>query len=55
MVAELSTDRQHWKEVGRRNDVFATWTLTFPSTTARYIKLKVARVSTLHLKAVEAR
>jgi len=55
LVAELSTDRQHWKEVGRRTDVFSTWTLTFPSTTARYIKLKVARVSTLHLKSVEAR
>jgi len=55
LVAELSTDRQHWKEVGRRTEGFTTWTLTFPPTTARYLKLKVARVSTLHLKAVEAR
>ena len=55
LVAELSTDRLHWKEVGRRTEGFTTWTATFPPTTARYIKLKVARVSTLHLKAVEAR
>jgi len=55
LVAELSTDRQHWKEVGRRTEGFTTWTVTFPATSARYIRLKVARVSTLHLKSVEAR
>jgi len=55
LVAELSTDRVHWKEVGRRADVFSTWTIKFPPTAVRYIRLKVARVSTLHLKAVEAR
>lgn len=54
LVAEVSTDRVHWKEVGRRTEAFTTWTLTFPATSARYIRLKVARVSTLHLKAVEA-
>jgi len=55
LVAELSTDRQHWKEVGRRADAFTTWTVRFPATSARYIRLKVARVSTFHLKSVEAR
>ena len=55
LVAEVSTDRQHWKEVGRRTEGFSTWPLTFPATSARYIRLKVARVSTFHLKSVEAR
>ena len=55
LVAEVSSDRQHWKEVGRRTDAFTTWTVKFPATDARYLRLKVARVSTLHLKAVEAR
>lgn len=55
LVAEVSSDRQHWKEVGRRTEAFTTWTDTFPATSARYIRLKVPRVSTLHLKAVEAR
>jgi len=55
LVAEVSTDRLHWKEVGRRTEAFTTWTDSFPATTARYIRLKVARVSTLHLKSVEAR
>lgn len=55
LVALLSTDRQHWKEVGRRTEPFTSWTVKFPPTTARYVKLMVDRVSTLHLKAVEAR
>jgi hypothetical protein len=55
LVAEVSSDRQHWKEVGRRTEPFTSWTDSFPPTSARYIRLKVPRVSTLHLKAVEAR
>lgn len=55
LIADVSTDRQHWKEVGRRTDAFTTWTDKFPATSVRYIRLKVGRVSTLHLKAVEAR
>jgi hypothetical protein len=55
LVAEVSIDRLHWKEVGRRAETFSTWTVAFPATSVRYIRLKVPRVTTLHLKAVEAR
>jgi len=55
LIAEVSTDRLHWKEVGRRAEAFSSWTVKFPATSVRYIRLKVPRVTTLHLKSVEAR
>ena len=33
--------------------VFSTWLATFPPQTPRYFRLKVARLSTLHLEAVQ--
>jgi len=50
LVVEVSTDGQHWTEVGRKDDQFATWTAKFSSRPARYVKLHVDRRSTLHLK-----
>jgi len=55
LVVEVSLDRKQWTEVARKADEFSTWTASFPSRTARYVRLKVARVSVLHLKNVEVR
>jgi hypothetical protein len=55
LVAEISDDRASWTTIGRRETEFSTWTLTFPPKTARYIKLRVARMSTFHLKDVALR
>jgi hypothetical protein len=55
LVAEISNDRVSWQEIGRRENDFANWTATFPPKTARYLRLRVARYSTLHLKDVALR
>lgn len=55
LIVEVSLDRKQWTEVGRKTDEFSTWTASFAPRTARYIRLKVGRVSVLHLKNVEVR
>jgi hypothetical protein len=50
LVVEVSTDGQHWTEVGRKNEDFSTWTLKFPARPARYVKLHIDRRSTFHIK-----
>jgi hypothetical protein len=55
LVAELSDDRTSWKEVARRDEIFPEWTATFPPTTARYVRLRVARNTVFHLNEVVIR
>jgi hypothetical protein len=55
MIAEISSDRVTWKELGRKDSEFSTWTLKFPPKTARYLKLRVTRFSAFHLKDVALR
>jgi hypothetical protein len=55
LVAEISDDRATWKEIGRRDAEFTTWVLTFPPDRARYLRLRIARKSTFHLKEVTLR
>jgi hypothetical protein len=55
LVAEISDDRATWTEVGRRDADFTTWVLTFPPKQARYLRLRIARNSTFHLKDVTLR
>jgi len=52
LVAEISDDRATWKEIGRRDAEFTTWVLKFPPQKARYLRLRIARNSTFHLKDV---
>ena len=52
LVVEVSDDGTTFREVARRNEVFSTWLATFPPQTARYFRLRVDRLSTLHLEAV---
>ena len=52
LVAEISDDRATWKEIGRRDTEFTTWNLTFSPKTARYLRLRIPRHSTFHLKDV---
>jgi F5/8 type C domain-containing protein len=53
LVIEVSDDAKTWRPVARRDDSFRTWTASFPSVTARYVRLRVDRRSYLHLEAVE--
>jgi hypothetical protein len=52
LVAEVSLDRSTWNTVALREGYFITWTPSFPSTTARYVRLRIPRVSALHLEEV---
>lgn len=53
LVVEVSTDRKKWTEVGRQDQPFDSWTVKFPKTTARVVRIRVARKSILHLESVE--
>ena len=53
LVIEVSDDETNWRAVARRDDTFRTWTASFPTLTARYVRLRVDRRSYLHLEIVE--
>jgi hypothetical protein len=55
LVAEVSSDRAQWSEVGRRTDQFRDWSATFKPTTARYVRVRADRRTTLHLVRVSVR
>lgn len=53
LVAEVSNDDEHFTQVARREEPFDTWEPHFAKQNARYVRLRVARTSMLHLEAVE--
>jgi hypothetical protein len=53
LVVEVSNDRKTYTEVARRTDVFSAWRPKFAPQQARYLRLRVPRVSFLHLESVE--
>jgi hypothetical protein len=55
LVIEVSSDRTKWKVVARREDVFRSWNASFEPVTARYVRAKVQRKSTLHLERMVVR
>jgi hypothetical protein len=55
VVAEISDDRASWKEIARRDKEFTSWTVTFPAKTARYLRLRIPKFATFHLKDVALR
>ena len=55
LVAEVSLDHAQWTEVGRRVEEFSQWSLKIPPRKARYVRLRIARPSTFHLKDVVIR
>lgn len=50
LVVEVSLDGKQWTEVGRTKEQFTNWTTKFAPRPVRYIKLHVARVSTMHIR-----
>lgn len=52
LVVEVSSDRDHWKTRARQRETFTTWTAKFAPVWARYVRLRVARRSLLHLEEV---
>ena len=54
LVIEASLDDKTWHVVAQRDYWFEEWLAVFPSTPARYLRLRVARRSILHLERVRA-
>jgi F5/8 type C domain len=54
-IIEVSDDQKRWKEVSRRADSYSKWTAKFAPVTARYVRIRVPRRSTLHLASVAVR
>lgn len=55
MLIEVSRDGKTFREVSRRSDPFSTWEARFALQTARYVRLRVPRRTTLHLDKVAVR
>lgn len=55
LVIEASDDQSTWRELARRTAPFSRAAISFAPTTARYLRLRVARTSYLHLEDVGAR
>jgi hypothetical protein len=55
LAAEVSTDRVTWTQVARREEPFGTWKASFPARVARYVRLRAARHTVLHLQAIVVR
>lgn len=53
LVIEVGDSARRWREVGRRVDPFYFYTALFPSTRARYVRLRVPRMTSLHLGGVQ--
>jgi hypothetical protein len=53
LAIELSRDGEHWSRVGYKRAAFSTWSASFPATASRFVRLRVDRVSTLHLRRIE--
>jgi hypothetical protein len=51
LIIEVSDDEKTWREVLRRDDEFSTWRPSFPTQTARYVRLRVPRRVYFHLEA----
>lgn len=51
LVLEVrSTEQEAWREIARRTEVFETvWRAEFAPTSARFVRLRAARFTTLHL------
>jgi hypothetical protein len=52
LIVEIGDDRQTWRELARRDELFTTWHPKFPATSARFVRVRVPRKTYLHLEAV---
>lgn len=55
LVVETSDEETTWAEVAHQDEPFEHWAASFPARQARYVRLRVARKSILHLEAVSIR
>jgi hypothetical protein len=55
LVVEVSDDGKAFREVTRRTEGFVDWEPHFAPQHARYLRVRVDRISTLHLEALKVR
>jgi len=55
LVLEASSDHLAWRELARRTRTFDTWRASFSPEVARWVRLRVAKVETFHLKKIVVR
>jgi hypothetical protein len=55
LVLEVGNDPQHFRAIAKRKQPFSEWDVEFAPVTARYVRLRVTRRSTLHLERVSVR
>jgi hypothetical protein len=52
LVLEVSTDHKKWREVIRSTQPFREWKPSFAKVSARWVRLRIPKYGTLHLKRV---
>jgi hypothetical protein len=55
LVIETSLDHQHWQVAATHKRNFGRWIARLDSDSARWVRLRTARESHLHLKAIVVR
>jgi hypothetical protein len=53
LLIEVSADGKQWQQVARKNEVFGEWHPEFAPTKVRWVRLRVAKKSILHLASVD--
>ncbi len=53
LLIEVGDDGVTFREVARRESQFSIWRASFPSVTARYVRVRIPRKTWLHLEAVK--
>jgi hypothetical protein len=54
LIVEVGDDGSHFRQIARQDSEFSTWKPSFPTVTSRYVRLRVPRLSMLHLEEVDA-
>ena len=54
LVIEVSDDDVQWRIIDVRKDKFVTWNTRFPTTQARWLRLRIAGNAMFHLRSVRA-
>jgi hypothetical protein len=52
LVIEVGSDKNRWKQVASKPDVFSTWKASFGSVKERYVRVRSTRKTILHLARV---
>ena len=55
LILEVSVDGAHFTKVGEQSAPFTDWKAKFPAVKARYVRVRVPRVTALHLERIKIR